>query len=122
MKTFFKVLVLSFGLFAMGISTSFAQTTTQKMLAKSRSIAAPQLKLEVSPNPCTSTLQVSYNVANTSKSGVIEIYQQGMGVVISVPVSGWGQLSLNLANIPRGMHYIRLVTAKGSQGMRFMKN
>jgi hypothetical protein len=63
---------------------------------------------------------VYYYTEAKAGGGMIEVIQQGRGVVMQIPVSGNGAQPLNLSNLPKGVHYVRLVTPTASMGTRVM--
>jgi hypothetical protein len=116
MKTFLKLIALSFALFAFGSPGLSAQNPKQ---GRNTAAISTSIKLSVSPNPCQGDLYAYYTLDNQTQ-GIIEIIQRGKGAVIRIPVTGSGMQQINLSGLPTGIYYIRLVSPGASMGTRFM--
>ncbi len=115
MKTILKILALSFALMVVGTPSLSAQSSRTATVQP-----APQLKFSIAPNPCKGQLTAFYFLPASIGNGQIEVVQSGRGTVMRIPISGQGVVPIDLSKMPKGVHYIRLVTAGNSQGQRIM--
>lgn len=76
----------------------------------------------VYPNPATDFVVVNYNLQNSSKA-TLRITDAGGKQVLAKQLSntGNGQTSVDVKALPAGVYYIQVVTDKGVQTARFIK-
>lgn len=76
--------------------------------------------LTISPNPANSEIKITTN--DNLKLGEVKIYNSiGACVLLSPPLRGGKEGLLDISSLPQGLYFIEVITHKGIQRKKFVK-